>query len=72
MWSGPLGKKKVLQMLVEAEESLAGMHGMLEGVGEPFNETVGLRIVGGALDMLDAITLQKVLELLTHELRTIV
>ena len=45
---------------------------MLEGVDEPFNKAVGGRMVGGASDMLDAVTLQEVLELFTHELRTVV
>ena len=70
--SGSEGKKKTLQPLVEAEERLTGAHGVLKGVDEPFNETFGCRMVGGTSDLLDAINLQEVLELFTHELRTVV
>ena len=41
MRSGSVGQKKTLQSLVEVEGRLAGVHGVLEGIDEPFNEAVG-------------------------------
>ena len=41
MLSGSLGQKKAPQLLIEAEGRLAGAHGVLEGMDEPFNVAVG-------------------------------